>query len=310
MYIRNLSGIYSPNGSTISISSLNQYSIINPPASLIVTSTPPAAVSCSVILNPQPSALTTPDIIDALETIASQINDTIFNIDQDVLLTDQLFRALESDTTLLQNSFNLNSFYDIIKLSNTGVLYDIERALATDSIQNANDMNNNVLPDNQIEESYKLYYEAYSNYLSGSLNEQDSINIITLAQGCPTIHGNSVYLSEALFNYIYFQDTTFTQFCPENIEKSSLSIESIDEFSYFSIYPVPNKGEFSVNGPFKEGYHIKIISMDSKVLYFEELLNNTDLVEVRQQLSPGAYFLIIKDENQNHIFSNKFIVIH
>jgi hypothetical protein len=308
MYIRNLSGIYSPNGSTISTNSINQYNY-NTSQSLLLAQNAQAPSTCSIISNPPVSALTTADIIDALETIASQINDTTFSYDQEKILKDEIFRALESDTTLLQNSFNLNSFYDIVKVSNTGILYNVERSLANDSTQNAQLLNNSVIPENLVEESYKKHYEVYLNFVNNNFTQQDSITLTNLAQGCPTIQGSAVYLSEALFNFIFNQDTIFSQSCPENLEKSSFDDLTNDHFEQFQIFPVPNNGHFIVLGPLKKGQKLEVISLDNKILHSNELMENTHAFQIKVELSSGVYYINLKDDSNTHIFRRKFIVI-
>jgi hypothetical protein len=308
MYIRNLSGIYSPNGSTISTNGIFQYNY-GAPQSILLAQNAQAPTTCSTISNPPVSALTTADIIDALETIASQINDTTFSYDQEKILIDEIFRALESDTTLLQNSFSLNSFYDIIKVSKTGVLYDVEQSLANDSIQNAQLLNSSVIPDNQVEESYKKYYEIYLNFMNDNLTQQDSLTLTNLAQGCPTIQGSAVYLSEALFNFIFIQDTIFIQSCPEYLEKSSFDDLTNDPFEQFQIYPVPNNGHFIVRGPLKKGQKLEVISLDNKILHSYELMENTDAFQIKVELCSGVYYIILKDDSNTHIFRRKFIIV-
>jgi hypothetical protein len=308
MYVRNTSSIYSPQGSTPFTNNNLQYNFNFPQLSLLLAPNSPAPTSCTIISNPPVNALTTSDIIDAIESVASQINDTLFSSQQDALLIDEIFRALETDTTLLQNSFSLTAFYDIIKITNTGILYDVER-LAKDSTQYAEYINDSILPENQVEENYKIFYEAYLNYNNNNFSQQDSLTIISIAQGCPTLQGSAVYLAEALFNFVYIQDSIFIQTCPEHLEKSSYDESTTNHFEQFVIYPIPNNGKFIVKGPLKKGQKLDIISIENKQLSSVTLNENTDVFEMKLDLGDGVYFLILKDELNFPIFRKKFIIV-
>ncbi|MFM6934753.1 MAG: hypothetical protein ACKOXP_04865 [Flavobacteriales bacterium] len=308
MYVRNNNISYSPFGSVYNSLNSTQYSVSQLPQSLFIifNTTPPTA--CAISSAPPINALMTSDVIIALETTVAYIADTNTLTSDSILLTDQVYRALDSDTSIMQYSTMLTEFYDSTSIKDIGTLLNVEVALANDSIQLATTLNNVVIPDNQVEESYRLYYESYINYQNGTFSSVDSLNVRTLAEGCPVIQGSAVYMAEALYNVVYFEAELFTSICPDYIDKNAPILTNQSTLPTFTIYPVPNDGDFTLTGQIIKGQTIKIKTMDGKVVYTIRVEENTELQTIHTDLVSGVYFVLIEDESNHLLSRNKFIV--
>ena len=76
----------------------------------------------------------------------------------------------------------------------------------------------------------------------------------------------------------------------------------------FTIYPVPNNGDFTLAGQIIKGQTITIKTMDGKVAYTMRVEENTELQTIHTSLESGAYFVLIEDESNHLLSRNKFIV--
>jgi hypothetical protein len=308
MYVRNNNNSYSPFGSVYNSLNSTPYSVSQLPQSLFIifNTTPPTA--CAITSLSPINALTTMDVVNALESTLAYIGDTNTLTSDSILLTDQVYRTLDADTSIMQYSTILTEFYDSTAIKDFGTLLNVEVALAKDSTQMATTLNDVVIPDNQVEESYRLYYESYINYQNGAFNEVDSLNIRTLAEGCPVIQGSAVYMAEALYNVVYYEAELFTPICPDYIDKNAQILTNQSTLSTFTIYPVPNNGDFTLTGQITKGQTITIKTMDGKVVYTMRVEENTELQTIHTSLESGVYFVLIEDES-NHLLSRiKFIV--
>jgi hypothetical protein len=312
MYVRNIPGSsfnsYSPNGSTTNFPFTSTYGVGQNPQSLITILNAQAPTACAISSAPPVNALSTTDVINALETTVAYIADTTILTSDAVLLSDQVYRTLDSDTSIMQNSTILTDFYDTTSIKNIGTLLNVEVALAKDSTQLATTLNDVVIPGNQVEESYRIYYESYINYQNGTFSPVDSLNMRTLAEGCPVIQGSAVYMAEALYNVVYYEAELFTTICPEYIDKNSEILTNKSALPTFTIYPVPNDGDFTLAGQIIKGQTITIKTMDGKVVYSKKMDDNSEQQKIHSNLGSGVYFIIIEDESHHLLSQNKFVV--
>ncbi len=308
MYIRSGSIAYNPAGSSTTIPLNYPYTNTLTPNTILIVNNAPLPTACASSSTPPINALMTTDVVNALETTVAYIADTTILASDAVLLSDQVYRTLDSDTSIMQNSTILTDFYDSTSTKDIGTLLNVEVALAKDSTQLATTLNDVVIPDNLVEESYRIYYESYINYQNGTFSQVDSLNMRTLAEGCPVLQGSAVYMAEALYNVVYFEAELFNPICPEYIDKNSEILTNKSTLPTFTIYPVPNDGDFTLAGQIIKGQTITIKTMDGKVVYSKKMDENLEQQKIHSNLGSGVYFIIIEDESNHFLSQNKFIV--
>lgn len=76
----------------------------------------------------------------------------------------------------------------------------------------------------------------------------------------------------------------------------------------FTIYPVPNDGDFTLAGQIIKGQTITIKTMDGKVVYSKKMDDNSEQQKIHSNLGSGVYFIIIVDESNHLLSQNKFVV--
>lgn len=306
MYVRSGSS-YTPIGSVTNAFGSNPYTSTNNPITLFTVNNPPFFVLCSISTNPGGSSLTTSDLVEALEE----------NADSIALSTEvskvQTYRALDADTTLMDSSAILSSFYDGYENSNTAKLLEVEEAAGQDDNTLAQSTMNSVLPENTVEESYKLYYEALLHYQDSSFSEADSSTLIDLARGCPTLQGSAVVQAASLYNAVYQTAEVFENTCPEYLDKKpEYTGENWDENAQneaYQIYPIPNKGSFFLKGKLASNYLITIINTLGSVVYKLNLSEESNEEYIQTHLGSGTYVVILRDANGNNIYYEKIIII-
>jgi hypothetical protein len=76
----------------------------------------------------------------------------------------------------------------------------------------------------------------------------------------------------------------------------------------FTIYPVPNDGDFTLTGQITKVQTISIKTMNGKVVYSMRVEENTELQTIHTSLESGVYFVLIEDESNHLLSRNKFVV--
>jgi hypothetical protein len=66
--------------------------------------------------------------------------------------------------------------------------------------------------------------------------------------------------------------------------------------SRFSVFPVPNKGTFTVKGAFTAGTSIEVVSQEGKMVYKQEAQGSEKEVVINKNLSAGSYMLVLTDQ--------------
>jgi hypothetical protein len=125
--------------------------------------------------------------------------------------------------------------------------------------------------------------------------------------------GAVVYQAAVLYNMIYKTTEVFESNCATPQGRASQQESSFNEAvlsnqAVFTLYPLPNNGNFRVNGDIQEGYQMHIISTDGKKLFHAEISQETNSFQVSTNISTGVYILQISDKNDNEIWHSRIII--
>ena len=197
--------------------------------------------------------------------------------------------------------------------SNMAKLLNVEKAVADNNLSLATTQNAQVSPNNTMEESYKLLYDALLNYQNGAFTSADSLTITEIAMGCPTLQGSAVSQAATLYNVVYQTAEVFDNYCPEWVDKS-MQITHEDTtngelvFGY-SIYPIPNNGSFYLKGSLDNGYQITISNSDGRKV-FEMNFNAESKQEfIQTNLVSGSYLVSLKNSKNEEVYKQKIIIL-
>ncbi len=312
MFVRSTTpgSIYSTSGSVFNGASSYGYNANpTPTVTLMLVTNPPFVTSCAVVANPGGSYLTTNDMVEALE----QSTDTtlVTNADNEAVMRDQTYRTLDTDTTLMDSSIVLANFYTEYQNSNGAQLLEVEKALAENNTTQAAASNASIFPENTLEESYQMYYEALRHFEDSSFTQADSLILMNLVFGCPTLQGGSVSQAVTLYNAVYQTAEVFENICPEYVEKTMIHPqESIEEkYETYRIYPIPNNGSFYLKGKIENRFSIEIASSTGSLVY--ELKFQDDLQQrlIHTALQSGTYIVLLRDEKGNILLREKIVIL-
>jgi len=151
-----------------------------------------------------------------------------------------------------------------------------------------------------------LYYKGASPDTGQELWQSDGTEAGTICAGeiePGTGHGSPQNLSLKCQNLYFTGNTT-----AEGNELWALNTgwivgdEEIEkEDNFLRIYPNPSNGEFKVDlGSTQEAAHLMIMDMNMKVVY-QEQISNQSLISINQNLRSGSYILMVNDGSENRI---------
>lgn len=311
MYVR-IGGVYTPNLSTTSFAGNLTYVSTGPTITLFTVASPPIYSACATIAAPAELNLNPSETVSAIESTAVTTNNTS-NLDMQAVLVNQTYRTLDADPTLTQNSTSLSTFYDATSTTNTAKLLNVEKAVSDNNTNLASSQNSSVSPQNSLEDSYKLFYDALLNYQNNNFTPTDSSIIYNIASDCPTLQGGVVYQSSALYNLVYSLAEVFENICPEYLDKSiqqSVNESENDPKSEaFQIYPIPNNGEFTLFGDLELGYKVLIKSVEGKIVFEEDIKEVSAKINVKTLLSSGAYSVLLINKEKVVFFEQNIIIV-
>ncbi len=257
-------------------------------------------INCSQIFGiSQP----TPNEILLLEKIVqNQINEVISPFATQKINKHHLYRLLKTNPDILLQSTILQNFYTINQPLLNEKIVSIESDYSNGDLILGSEKVANLAPQDNIETNYKLFYEIYNTSFYDSITPTDSLNLVTLVNGCPFTDGAIVYQARALYNTLFNTTLVFEDYCPANMGEKSLiqteenSIHEMEENKFeVLIYPNPTTGKISIVSTNPNGGEllIEVKDITGKVIYHSMFYVNEVHSEFYLDVDPGTYFVTI-----------------
>ncbi len=98
----------------------------------------------------------------------------------------------------------------------------------------------------------------------------------------------TTYVVTQTLNGVFSSDTVTVFVIGLGLEEQSQS--------RFSVFPVPNKGTFTVKGAFTAGTSIQVVSQEGKTIYKQEIQSSEKEVVINKNISAGSYMLVLTDQ--------------
>lgn len=312
LYIRFATGSYDPNGSgnTTGVLGTDNYCYSCTGNALVnITGSPSARTCPSTPLCPTCRGSQQVELIASNELLLEQlVNNKILyrKSTPELEYMNQLYvyRQLKSKPKTKNQSLGnsaLNLFYNNVARTNIGVLDDIEFDLLNADYSSAKTKIAALTPTNAIETNYKNYYAAYINSKEGNFSSIDSINLTSLANGCPFTDGGVVYQARALYNVAFDTYRLFYDICVTGGEAQRLLNDSeqknISTINFSRIFPNPTNGLLNVevsNAKDKEEISIDVFDITGKSVYSSKQVLNNKTVVLDPDLSSGTYLIKVK----------------
>ncbi len=162
-----------------------------------------------------------------------------------------------------------------------------------------------------MKENLQMYYEALRHFEENSFTEADSLILMNLVFGCPTLQGGSVSQAATLFNAVYETAEVFENICPEYVEKTMIHPqESIEEKNKtYRIYPMPNNGSFYLKGEIENRFSLEISSSTGSLVYALKLQDELQQRLIHTALQSGTYVVLLRDEKGNILLREKIVIL-
>ena len=247
------------------------------------------------------------------------------------------YRAIISDTALIDSSATLQQFWDF---ANSGSRYkwltDIETALAWGDLSTAQSLlsinkdtylntsgdtpSGVVMADDStadgIVENYLSYYGLYLKYIQDSLSSADSATLTALAGLCPETQGAIVYEARALYNVVFLSIGNFEGACGTDTSSSRYAISSQtggkfdDSKQAYQLYPNPNEGDIVLQQLLldKNPVNLSLINATGIEVLRREIQFGGYLLPMNLgKFVPGLYMLRLTNSN-GHSYNLKFVI--
>jgi hypothetical protein len=197
----------------------------------------------------------------------------------------------------------LQQLYNSTAKSNIGDLQSIEQDLMAQNYVQAKSRIAAFVPDNSIETNYIKYYGIYISSKQGLLTTNDSLGLVTLANGCPFSDGGVVYQARALYNVAFDTYRLFYDICNTNTSQRLIDKneqKSISAISFSRIYPNPTSGLVNIevsDSKNKEEVIIEVFDITGKLVYSVKQILNNSTISIQPDLSNGTYLVKIRLNN-------------
>jgi len=231
-----------------------------------------------------------------------------------------LFRLLDSDTTLMDSSATLYNFYHTEIMGNKGKLLTVEKKIAlTCHYTSAYNFLQSISPNTSIEHNYWDYYNLLISYkMHDSLLPSENSLLFDLASRCPFIDGAVVYQARSLFNIVNNLVFNFEDDCDlENVvgeRKILITEEQLFKNNYgssisdYNLFPNPAIDELTIiSKKESEKINITIVDVNRKLLLTKDLTMHNYQAEIKLNLINGVYFVILTNMDKERVVKKLII---
>lgn len=306
LWVRKPPGAFNPDGSGFSFLPSNVYSNANNTVLYITNN--PIVTSCTTLTPCCPDA----GKIARLEQVVQDQDVLTNNIAETRYINkNKVHRMLRDEPSLLTESVILQDFYTQSLSTNRENFVTIEDDFAVSDIANASAKTSSLLVENNIEQNYKTFFESYIKQQTDTVTSVDSLNLVTIAMGCPFTDGEVVYQARVLFNAIYMSNVVFEDNCSSGNLRLSNTDEDLPfhENTTFSVimYPNPTSSELSIELIGNESnWIIAVLDVQSRKVAEKSSTNNK--INLKLELDNGVYFVRVTNSSTNEIIVKKLII--
>jgi Secretion system C-terminal sorting domain len=205
------------------------------------------------------------------------------------------------------------SFYATQQSAEVAKYYEVDSLLSQGNTTLAQTKNNNATANNNITQTHKTYNNVY---LSGVTSATYYATLQTLANLCPTTHGNAVFEARALLNMVSYSNMEYSDSCNEASSarmgyfEDELQGIAIAENIQANLFPNPNNGEFTLAYDLKNVIDgtVTITDITGKAVYSTQISNENNLVKINTDgLKTGMYFIQLNNKS-NLLWTSKILI--
>ena len=267
---------------------------------------------------PMPSLMDTTINLDVILAV-SVVNMPTTNFSQTASLwlkKEGVYSSLKEDTVTVLGT-QLQNFKDSISFTDMGELEQIKKDIKEKDLVVAKTRNDNLMPSNDIEFTYKDVYTVLIRSLieertAAELTADELDTLQYIAYLCPFTHGRSVYTARAICSYL---DTVFVSYfnpCEAYYSSNSSSRLSSSQVTTatIDIHPNPTKDVVYITtnlGDDETGI-LHIIDSKGQSVLESTIENNAELMLNVGNLNAGLYVVRISDTNGRLLHSEKLTI--
>jgi hypothetical protein len=225
-------------------------------------------------------------------TLAAEMNETEY------IEATANYRYLIQHDSIRQSDTALQAFCDALAGSSIEKFFLADENLRNNDINQARNLAESVNPVNNVEATYRLFYNLNHNQLTNEFTETDSTSLYEVANRCPGVDGEAVYYARSLYNAIYATVYKFNEDCETNSVARIMAVNKYNNNSFrMKLFPNPTSGYIRIETT-EDGlmpYVIKDVA--GKILLNGNLNVKNNFANLNVDLNNGVYLITITDSN-------------
>lgn len=199
-----------------------------------------------------------------------------------------------------------NARYNHLKNGNTGKFDNVLRFIENGQLNEAKNINQQINPDNEVEQNLQYAYGVYFDYVLPQLTIPNTVveQLQLIADTPPCIGGGGVYVARAILGY-----TETTPVDDKSLEKQVS--ENISEGTVI-VYPNPANDEvFVLLDGYENGQKIEVelYNILGTLIINKQVISSNEAISIcTAKIPAGSYILVLKTASKT-LYKNRLVVI-
>ncbi len=241
------------------------------------------------------------------------------NEDQKYMAQLNLYNFLYYNDSVMTYQGEHVDFFNDLEGSSIDVFRQVEQKIYNNNTADARDLLSNISPTNNIEQNYLDYYNLFANVIDKreaeeSINEDDGLALLALAQLCPAESGSCVHQARALCNSIYKQIINYNNCgtsygrATANQESASQNNKGRKEFWDLDLFPNPTQNQLNiVSKKQNELLDIVISDLSGRKILHEKIKSKSNIASLKLELLNGIYVITINNSDNEKVIKKLVI---
>lgn len=229
---------------------------------------------------------------------------------------EQVFVQLKETPEAMLNSAILTNFYNNTLNSNTAVLANIAQDIAQGDKNMAQATITAITPQNTNETKHKQFLALLLKYSNQPLNASDEQQLLSLANGCPSLEGTYVHEARTLYNVAFDKNNSFMDNCvaaANNARMAKTDDTKTTEEQFANsilLYPNPSHtGDVAIlTNADTEALEIEINTVNGLTVLKQNVTLHNHAAKLNLNVNDGVYIVIITNTKTKQRVTKKLVI--
>jgi hypothetical protein len=259
---------------------------------------------------------TTPQDINLMEEIVMSQSTDPEQAQALSVAKEQVFVQLTETPDVMLNSTILSNYYNTTLNSNVAAFTAIEQDIAEGNKAAAQSNLVALTPQNTNAAKHKQFLSLLLKYNSQALSANDEQQLLSIANGCPSLEGTFVHEARALYNVAFDKNNNFMDNCAltNNNARLAKTEEAKLEDEQFAnsilLYPNPSHtGEVSIlTDADTDALEVEINAVNGLNVLKQNVTLHNHAAKLNLKASEGVYIVIITNTKTKQRVTKKLVI--